>query len=70
MYDDTKSLNDGASIIPGYSMDGWYGASSAAADSSIPTSRSASSPRRKCDDLLYKEPTKIKVDGINLTYWG
>ena len=42
----------------------------AAAASSTRTSRSASSPRRSSHDLLYKEPTKIKVDGINLTYEG
>ena len=45
-------------------------ASSAAAASSTRTSRSASSTSRSCDDLLHKEPTKIKVDGINLTYQG
>ena len=45
-------------------------ASSAAAASSTRTSRSASSPRRELHDLLHKEPTKIKVDGINLTYEG
>ena len=45
-------------------------ASSAAAASSTRTSRSASSPRRSSHDLLYKEPTKIKVEGINLTYAG
>ncbi len=45
-------------------------ASSPAAASSTRTSRSASSPRRSCSDLLYKEPTKIKVEGINLTYEG
>ena len=45
-------------------------ASSAAAASSTRTSRSTSSPRRELQDLLYKEPTKIKVDGINLTYEG
>ena len=45
-------------------------ASSAAAASSTRTSRSASSPRSELHDLLYKEPTKIKVDGINLTYEG
>ena len=45
-------------------------ASSAAAATSIPTSRSASSPRTSSTTLLYREPTKIKVDGINLTYEG
>ena len=45
-------------------------ASTAAAAGSTPTSRSRSSPRRSSHDLLYKEATKIKVDGINLTYLG
>jgi energy-coupling factor transporter ATP-binding protein EcfA2 len=44
-------------------------ASSAAAASSTRTSRSASTPRRSCTPA-HKEPTKIKVDGINLTYDG
>ena len=44
--------------------------SSAAAASSTPTSRSAKYTKKELDDLLYKEPTKIKVEGINLTYEG
>ena len=38
--------------------------------SSTRTSRSGSTPSGSCNDLLYKEPTKIKVEGINLTYEG
>ena len=69
LYDESKSLSEGALTIPGYSMDGWYGRIFSGAG--LPwTSRSASSPRRSCNDLLYKEPTKIKVEGINLTYEG
>jgi excinuclease UvrABC ATPase subunit len=70
LYDDSKSLNEGALTIPGYSMDGWYGRIFPAAASSTPTSRSSDFTKRSCDDLLYKEPTKIKVEGINLTYEG
>ena len=44
LYDDSKSLNEGALTVPGYSMDGWYGRIFRAAASSIPTSRSAGSP--------------------------
>ena len=51
-------------------MDGWYGRIFGGAGSSTWTSRSASSPRRSSHDLLYEEPTKIKVEGINLTYEG
>ena len=49
LYDDSKSLNEGALTIPGYSMDGWYGRIfSGVAASSTRTSRSASTPRRSC----------------------
>ena len=41
-----------------------------AAASSTRTSRSATTPKTELHDFLYKEPTKIKVDGINLTYEG
>src|SRR5215210_4067372 len=70
LYDDVKSLNEGALTIPGYSMDGWYGRIYRGcgffdADKPIKTFN-----KRELHDLLYKEPTKIKVDGINLTYAG
>ena len=44
--------------------------SSAAAASSTPTSHLREYTERELRDLLHKEPTKIKVDGINLTYEG
>jgi excinuclease ABC A subunit len=70
LYDDSKSLNDGALTIPGYSMEGWYGRifrSSGYFDPDKPIGRYN---KRELHDLLYREPTKIKVDGINLTYSG
>ena len=70
IYDETKSLRDGALKVPGYSMDGWYGrifGGSGLFDMDKPVGKFT---RRELDDLLYKEPTKIKVDGINLTYEG
>ena len=45
LYDDGRSLSEGALKIPGFSMDGWYGRIYAAAASSTRTSRSASTPR-------------------------
>ena len=70
LYDDTKSLSEGALTIPGYTMDGWYGRIFAGSGFFDRTSRSQSSPRSELHDLLYTEPTKIKVEGINLTYEG
>jgi excinuclease UvrABC ATPase subunit len=70
LYDDSKSLAEGALTIPGYSMDGWYGRifkGSGFFDFDKPIRKFT---KRELHDLLYKEPTKIKVEGINLTYEG
>ncbi|KQV08019.1 ATP-binding cassette domain-containing protein [Leifsonia sp. Root112D2] len=69
LYDDSKSLSDGALTIPGYSMDGWYGRIFAGFgfDMDKPI---AAFTKKELQDLLYKEPTKIKVEGVNLTYEG
>ncbi|MFF8288856.1 ATP-binding cassette domain-containing protein [Streptomyces sp. NPDC016309] len=70
LYDDTKSLNEGALTIPGYSMDGWYGRIFAGCGFFDPDKPIRRYTKRELHDLLHKEPTKIKVDGINLTYEG
>ena len=70
LYDASKSLAEGALRVPGYSMEGWYGrifGGSGFFDMNKPITRYT---KRELHDLLYKEPTKIKVDGINLTYEG
>ncbi len=69
LYDDSKSLAEGALTIPGYSMDGWFGRifSGAGFDMDKPIRKYTKTELR---DLLYKEPTKIKVEGINLTFEG
>src|SRR5919112_1515782 len=69
LYDEDKSLAEGALTIPGYSMDGWYGRifSGAGFDMDKPIAKFT---KKEMHDLLYKEPTKIKVEGINLTYEG
>ncbi len=70
LYDDAKSLNEGALTIPGYSMDGWYGRIFRGCGFFDPDKPIAKFNKRELHDLLYKEPTKIKVEGINLTYEG
>jgi excinuclease UvrABC ATPase subunit len=70
LYDDSKSLNEGALTIPGYSMDGWYGRIFAGCGFFDPDKPIRRYTKRELYDLLHKEPTKIKVDGINLTYEG
>ena len=70
LYDETKSLNEGALTIPGYSMEGWYGRIFRGCGFFDPDKPIKKYNKRERHDLLYKEPTKIKVEGINLTYAG
>ena len=69
LYDDTLSLADGALRVPGYSMDGWYGrlfeGMGLPMDKPIGTFTA-----KQLDTMLHAEPTKIKVEGINLTFEG
>jgi excinuclease UvrABC ATPase subunit len=69
LYDENKSLSQGALTIPGYSMDGWYGRifSGAGFDMDKPIGKYT---KKELDKLLYGEPTKINVEGVNLTYEG
>ncbi|MFJ8107223.1 ATP-binding cassette domain-containing protein [Streptomyces sp. NPDC096132] len=70
LYDDSKSLNEGALTVPGYSMDGWYGRIFKGSGFFDPDKPIRRYTKRELHDLLHKEPTKIKVEGINLTYEG
>src|SRR4051812_32694055 len=69
VYDASKSLNEGGLTVPGYSLDGWYGRLfvGIGLDLDKPIGRYTT---KEMHDLLYKEPTKIKVEGVNLTYEG
>ncbi len=70
LYDENLSLNQGALTIPGYSMDGWFGRIFRGCgffDADKPIKQFT---QKELHDLLHKEPTKIKVEGINLTYEG
>src|SRR4029450_1173606 len=69
LYDGSKSLNEGGLMAPGYSMDGWYGRlfQGIGLDLDKPIWKYT---KKELNYLLYKEPTKIKVEGINLTYEG
>ncbi|OUC76365.1 ATP-binding cassette domain-containing protein [Gordonia lacunae] len=70
LYDSTKSLNEGALTVPGYSMDGWYGRIYRGCGFFDPDKPIAKYTKKQLNDLLYKEPTKIKVEGINITFEG
>jgi excinuclease UvrABC ATPase subunit len=69
IYDESKTLSEGALLVPGYSMDGWYGRvfSGAGLPMDKPVGRFTEKQLHK---LLYGEPERIKVEGVNLTYEG
>ncbi|GAA1524191.1 excinuclease ABC subunit UvrA [Streptomyces albidochromogenes] len=71
LYDDSKSIAEGAFTIPGWKSDnvwtvGIY-AESGFLDPNKPIRRYT---KREMQDFLYREPTKVKVNGVNLTYEG
>ncbi|MGY2874814.1 excinuclease UvrABC ATPase subunit [Marmoricola sp. URHA0025 HA25] len=69
LYDETRSLADGALMVPGYSMDGWYGRLFEGVG--LPMDKPiATFTKKQLDTMLYAEPTKIKVEGVNLTFEG
>lgn len=70
LYDETLSLNEGALRVPGYTMDGWYGRIYRGSGFFDPDKPIGKYTAKELDDLLYKEPTKIKVEGINITFEG
>ncbi|WP_285033761.1 excinuclease ABC subunit UvrA [Mycolicibacterium sp. lyk4-40-TYG-92] len=70
LYDDGKSINEGAITIPGFSMDGWYGRIFNGCGFFDPDKPIKKFTKKELDALLHKEATKIKVDGVNLTYLG
>jgi len=70
LYDDSKSLNEGALTIPGYSVDGWYGRIFSGCGFFDPDKPIRKFTKSQLHDLLYKEPTRIKVDNVNVTYEG
>jgi excinuclease UvrABC ATPase subunit len=70
LYDDSKSINEGAITIPGMSMDGWFGRILRGCGFFDADKPIAQFTKRELNALLYKEPTKLKIEGINLTYTG
>src|SRR4051794_8073677 len=70
LYDDSKSLAEGALTVPGYTADGWYVRVFTESGFLDPDKPIRDYTKKERDDFLYKEPTKVKVGNINLTYEG
>ncbi|MFB9165920.1 ATP-binding cassette domain-containing protein [Arthrobacter psychrochitiniphilus] len=70
IFDAGKSLSEGALLVPGYSMDGWYGRIFAGSGFFDMDKKLGKFTKKELHDLLHKEATKIKAEGINVTYEG
>jgi excinuclease ABC A subunit len=70
LYDDTKSINEGALTIPGYKAGGWsvrFYAESGFVDPDKPIRKYT---KQELHDFLHKEPVKVTINNINMTYEG
>jgi excinuclease UvrABC ATPase subunit len=71
LYDESKSIAEGAITIPGYKVDSWWTVGIFAESGFIdPNKPIRDFTKQELHDFLYKEPTKVKVKGVNLTYEG
>jgi excinuclease UvrABC ATPase subunit len=70
LYDSNKSLNEGALTIPGYNAEGWMVRIFGASGFLDPDKPIRKYTKKELNDFLYKEPTKVKFENMNLTYEG
>jgi excinuclease UvrABC ATPase subunit len=70
LYDDTKSLNEGAITIPGYKADGWSVRMITESGLFDPDKPIRKYTKKELHDFLYRDPTKVKISGVNITYEG
>jgi excinuclease ABC A subunit len=70
LYDESKSLAEGAITVPGYKAGGWSVRLFSESGFLDPDKPIRKYTKRELHDFLYKEPVKVKVTGINLTYEG
>ena len=70
LFDDSKSLSDGALTIPGYTAGGWNYRLYASSGFVNPDKPIRSYTKRELSDFLHHEPVRMKIEGINMTYEG
>jgi len=71
LFDDSKSIAEGAITIPGYKVDSWWTVGIYTASGFLdPNKPIRDYTEQERHDFLYREPTKVKVNGVNLTYEG
>src|SRR5690606_37218266 len=70
LFDETKSIAEGALLVPGYGPGTWYARIFGSGEFFPADKPSKDFTKRQLHDLLYKEPTKIKAEGVNVTFEG
>ena len=70
LFDETKSLADGALTVPGYNLGGWNYRLYAGSGFVDPATPIRDYTARQRHDFLYREPERMKIEGINMTYEG
>jgi excinuclease UvrABC ATPase subunit len=70
LYDDSKSLAEGAITVPGYTGGGWNSRLYAESGFYDPDKPIRKFTKKELHDFLYREPTRMKIAGINMTYEG
>ena len=71
LFDDSKSLAEGAIIVPGWTVDNFFAVKpyleSDLLDRDKPIRKYT---KKELHDFLHHEPTRVKVNGVNVTYEG
>ncbi|MYY11068.1 ATP-binding cassette domain-containing protein [Streptomyces sp. SID4919] len=70
LYDESKSLVDGAITVPGFKADGWSVRFYSESGFLVPDKPIRDYTERELHDFLYREPAKVKIAGTNMTYEG
>ena len=70
LFDDSKSLNEGAITIPGYTGDGWNSRLYSESGFFDPDKPIRKYTKKELHDFLHHEPIRMKIAGINMTYEG
>lgn len=70
LFDESKSLAEGAITIPGYTADGWMVRIYTESGFLDPNKPIRDYSETELHDFLHKEPTKVKIQSINMSYEG
>jgi len=70
LYDESKSLNQGAITVPGYTGGGWNSRLYSASGFVDPDKPISKYTKKERHDFLHHEPVRMKIAGINMTYEG